>query len=67
MSLENVDSEHPTFAKKLKKQQLLKEHFEHIDDSLYVLSMRQPRISSKIQEDLTDAHYNIDKSLENIC
>ena len=67
VSLRNVDAAHASFPKKLKKQQLLKEHFEHIDDSLYVLSMRQPRLSSKIQEDLTEAHYNIDKSLDNIA
>ena len=67
LSLDGVDAAHPTFPKKLKKQQLLKEHFEHIDDSLYVLSMRQPKLSSKIQDDLTEAHYNIDKSLENIA
>lgn len=67
LSLKNVDAAHASFPKKLKKQQLLKEHFEHIDDSLYVLSMRQPRLSSKIQEDLTEAHYNIDKSLDNIA
>ena len=67
VSLENVDAEHPEFPRKLKKQQLLKEHFEHIDDSLYVLSMRQPMLSSEIQKDLTEAHYNIDKSLDNIA
>ena len=67
LSLDNITASHPSFPIKLKKQQLLKEHFEHIDDSLYVLSMRQPRLSSKIQEDLTEAHYNMDKSLENIA
>lgn len=67
LSLQKIDATHPTFPKKLKQQQLLKEHFEHIDDSLYVLSMRQPKISSKIQNDLTEAHYNIDKSLDNIA
>ena len=55
------------FPDKLKKQIKLKEHFEHIDDSLYALSIRMVRLSSKIQEDLSDAHYNIDKSLENIA
>ena len=29
--------------------------------------MRQRRITSKIQKDIADAHYNIDKSLENIA
>ncbi len=67
VSLEGVDAAHPAFPKKLKKQQILKEHFEHIDDSLYTLSLRQRRLTSKIQKDITDAHYNIDKSLENIA
>ena len=34
---------------------------------LYVLSMKLPEISVKIQKDLTDAHYNIDQSLENFA
>ncbi len=54
------------FSQKLIKQQVLKEYFEHIDDSLYTLSFRLVRLTSRIQNDLTNAHYNIDKSLENI-
>ena len=46
---------------------LLKDYFEHIDDSLYTLSLRMVKLSSKIQEDLSNAHYNLDKSLENIA
>ncbi len=53
------------FGKELKSQNTLKTYFEHIDDSLYVLSMRLPEISVKIQKDLTDSHYNINQSLEN--
>ena len=67
LSLDGVNSAHASFPKKLKKQQILKEHFEHIDDSLYTLSLRLQRLSAKIQEDITEAHYNIDKSLENIA
>ncbi|RPD96499.1 DUF4175 family protein [Aureibaculum marinum] len=63
----NIDSEHAEFPKKLRKQHILKENFEHIDDSLYTLSLRIPELTSKIQEDLTDAHYNLYKSLENIA
>ena len=58
---------HPDFGKELKSQNTLKTYFEHIDDSLYVLSMKLPEISVKIQKDLTDAHYNIDQSLENFA
>lgn len=61
----NTTSSHPDFGKNLKKQYQLKTYFEHIDDSLFVLSMRVPKISSKIQEHLGDAHYNLDESLEN--
>ena len=67
LSFKGVSASHAEFPKKLKKQQVLKEHFEHIDDSLYTLAMRVQKISSKIQKDLTDAHYNINKSLENIA
>ena len=59
------NSSHPEFGEKIRKQNQLKTYFEHIDDSLYVLSMRVPEISSKIQEHLATAHYNLDLSLEN--
>ena len=49
---------------KLKKQQVLKEHFKHIDDSLFTLSLRQPKISEVINHEITEVHYNINKSLE---
>ncbi|MFY7670670.1 DUF4175 family protein [Tenacibaculum sp. MEBiC06402] len=58
-------SSHPEFGEKIRKQNQLKTYFEHIDDSLYVLSMRVPEISSEIQEHLATAHYNLDLSLEN--
>ncbi|MDY7394681.1 DUF4175 family protein [Aureibaculum sp. 2210JD6-5] len=67
MSFDGIDASHAEFPKKLKKQQIIKENFEHIDDSLYTLSLRVPQLTSKIQEDLTNAHYNLDKSLEHIA
>lgn len=66
-SFSDISSSHPDFGKKLKKQNVLKTHFEHIDDSLYVLSMRLPRLSSRIQNDLSSAHYNIDQALDNFA
>ena len=67
LSFDNVNAENGDFPKKLKEQVKLKEHFEHIDDSLYALSLRMVKLSSKIQEDIGAAHYNLDKSLENIA
>ena len=58
-----IDNSHPEFANNLKKQHVLKEYFEHIDDSLYTLSMRQPKISSSIYKDLSNVHYFLDESL----
>ena len=52
------------FAKKLKQQQVLKQHFSHIDDSLFALSLRVPKISNIIMKELTEVHFNIDKALE---
>ncbi len=56
---------HPDFGKDLKKQNEIKTYFEHIDDSLYVLSLRVPKISTKINENLSTAHFNLEQSLEN--
>lgn len=66
-AFENVNASHPEFSKKLKRQQILKEHFEHIDDSIYSLSMRNPKISSRLNIDVVEAHYNLDQSLANIA
>jgi len=67
ISMENVDAAHAEFPVKLKNQQLLKEYFEHIDDSLYTLSLRLQKMSTNIQKHLTEAHYNLDRSLVNIA
>lgn len=67
LSFESVSSKNADFPEKLKEQIKLKENFEHIDDSLYALSLRMVKLSSKIQEDLSSVHYNLDKSLENIA
>lgn len=62
---EEIDFQHPDFGKSIRKQNNIKTYFEHIDDSLYVLSMRVPQITTKIQNDLANVHYNLNESLEN--
>ena len=64
---EKMTTGHPDFGKRLKKQHQLKTYFEHIDDSLFVLSIRVPKITSEIQEHLGNAHYNLEQSLENLA
>lgn len=51
----------------LKKQQELKLLFKHVDDSLFAVSLRNPFISEKIIEQISDVHYNVDKALEFIA
>ena len=57
----------PVFGKKLNLQNDLKTNFEHIDDSLFALSLRQPLISEPINESLTEVNYNINKSMERLA
>tara|TARA_R110002072_G_scaffold22615_1_gene79390 strand:+ start:220602 stop:224030 length:3429 start_codon:yes stop_codon:yes gene_type:complete len=57
----------PVFGKKLNIQNDLKLNFQHIDDSLFSLSLRQPLISEPINESLTEVQYNLDKSLERLA
>ena len=67
LRFKELSSGHPDFGKELAKQNQLKTYFEHVDDSLFVLSMRLPELTSKIQIELTNTHYNLDRSLENFA
>lgn len=62
-----IEYGNPVFGRKLNVQNDLKQNFEHIDDSLFALSLRQPMISEVINESLTEVQYNIDKSLERLA
>jgi hypothetical protein len=59
----SIEENNNNYAKYLKKQNSLREHFEHIDDSLFALSLRQPKLSEQVNKEITDVYYNIDKSL----
>ncbi|PIE48277.1 MAG: hypothetical protein CSA40_01245 [Flavobacteriales bacterium] len=52
------------FSDNLKEQYRLQSYFEHIDDSLYTLAMRQPKLSKNINTYLEDAHYNLKTSIK---
>ena len=62
-----IEYGNPIFGKKLNIQNDLKTNFEHIDDSIFALSLRQPMIGSQINTSLTEIQYNIDKSLERLA
>lgn len=63
----SIQVNHNQYANYLKNQQGLKEHFEHVDDSLFALSLRQPMISERINKEITEVFFNIDKSLEQLA
>ncbi|MBL4745613.1 MAG: hypothetical protein JKY08_04535 [Flavobacteriaceae bacterium] len=62
--MKGLQQDHSLFPENVKKQYQLKQYFEHIDDSLYVLSLRMEKMSSKIDKELIDAHYFLGNSLE---
>ncbi len=62
-----LNKESPNYAEKLQYQYTLKNNFEHIDDSLYALALRNPFISDKILSQLTDINFNLDKSVSRLA
>ena len=56
----------PAFNKNLKRQQDLRLQFQHVDDSLFAMSLRNPKIGEEITKEVGNIHYNIDKSLESL-
>ncbi|RNC88150.1 MAG: hypothetical protein ED556_02905 [Winogradskyella sp.] len=58
-----IDVNNNNYGKYIIKQSTLKEHFEHVDDSLFALSLRNPKISERVNSKITDVYFNIDKSL----
>lgn len=66
-TFKTIDYGNPIFGNKLNVQNDLKTNFEHIDDSIFALSLRQPLIGTEINTSLTEIQYNIDKSLERLA
>ncbi len=65
--LEVSDSEISHFSGSVRRQQELRDLFEHVDDSLFALSLRRVELSEFVNEQITEVYYNIDKSLESIA
>jgi len=53
--------------KVLKKQQDLKLQFKHVDDSLFAVALRNPKITENILKEVGEIHYNLDKTLETLA
>jgi len=61
----SADIRHPEYPNNLKQQYVLKEYFNHIDDSLYVLALRVVQMSTMIQKEVSEVHFNLDEALLN--
>lgn len=66
LTFQELSVNHPSFSTELKKQHQLQSFLKHIDDSLFVLSLRVPELSLTIQEELPKLHSSLDQSLENL-
>jgi len=51
------------YSETVRDQNELRGLFEHVDDSLFALSLRQAELSEFVNEQITEVYYNIDKSL----
>jgi hypothetical protein len=63
----NIKRASPSFSKHLKTQQDLKQEFTQVDDSLFALSLRNPKFADEITKQVGEVHYNLDKSLESLA
>jgi hypothetical protein len=62
----SIDIDNNQYGKYIVDQNILRTHFEHIDDSLFALSLRQPKLSEKVNQQITNVYFNIDKALDQL-
>lgn len=65
-NLQSADVDISQFSRTVRDQQDLRRLFEHVDDSLFALSLRRAELSEFVNEQISEVYYNIDKSLESI-
>ena len=61
-----IQQSNPKYAGRLKEQSNLRENFRHIDDSLYMLAMKNPMINEVITDKLTNIEFDIEKAIERL-
>ncbi len=64
--LEGRDLDIAQFTSVVRRQKDLRNLFEHVDDSLFSLSLRRAELSEFVNEQIGEVFYNIDKSVESI-
>lgn len=63
----NLNIGSPAFIKNSKKQQDLRLQFKHIDDSLFAMSLRNPKFTDDITREVGNTQYNLDKAIESFA
>lgn len=66
-SMRDMNRLSPNLGSKLKFQKDLESAFKHVDDSLFALATRNPKVGQEINEEVTDIYYYLDKSLDQIA
>lgn len=61
-----IDNRNPSYSKKLVEQRGLNENFQHIDDSLFALALRNSVLKDPVNEQITNIDYSIDQSLSRL-
>ena len=61
-----INTTSPEFSDKLKRQYVLKENFEHVDDSLFTLGLNNEFIAENVFEFLENVAFNLNNSLEEL-
>ncbi|ALM49234.1 glutamyl-tRNA synthetase [Flavobacterium psychrophilum] len=56
-----------SFGKNLKKQQDLKQQFRHVDDSIFAISLRNPKITEQVTAEVGNVHYYTDKAIADLA
>ncbi|MBF4492456.1 hypothetical protein IR010_07870 [Flavobacterium sp. MR2016-29] len=54
------------YTKNIKIQQNLKQQFRYVDDSLFALSLRNPKVAEDVTKEIGNVQYNIDKAIETL-
>jgi hypothetical protein len=54
------------YTKNIKVQQNLKQQFKHVDDSLFALSLRNPKVAEDVTKEIGNVQYNVDKAIESL-
>ena len=65
-SFKSLNSSSPAFNKNLKLQQDLRIQFKHVDDSLFAMSLRNPKFTEDITKEVGNVQYNIDKAIDKL-